>query len=115
MYRFIGKGVAFLCLAALAGGVFPLTAAEAEKTHKDLVEYILNAQKLGLKETEIRQNAAKAGWDKTSVEQAFTVVKYLNTAGKAATKPGDNQGQQSLVAGGPALVPVAAHYPEDTR
>ena len=102
MYKFIGKGLAFLCLAALAGGVLPLIAAEAEKSHKDLVEYILNAQKLGLKEPVIRQNAVKGGWDKGSVEQAFTVVKYLNTTSKA-TKPGDNQGQSSLVPGGAAL------------
>jgi polysaccharide export outer membrane protein len=100
MYRFIGKALVFLCLAALAGGALPLTAAEADKTHKDLVEYILNAQKLGLKEAEIKQNAVKAGWDKGSVDQAFTVVKYLNTTGKAATKPGDSQEQSSLVAGG---------------
>jgi len=108
MYRFIGKGVVFLCLAALAGGALLLTAAEADKTHKDLVEYILNAQKLGLKDAEIKQNAVKAGWDKATVEQAFVVVNYLKTTGKSTAKPGDTQGQQSLVAGGPALSNSAA-------
>jgi polysaccharide export outer membrane protein len=105
MYRVIRKGLAFLCLAALPGGVFQLTAAEVEKTNKQLVEYIRNAQKLGLKEAEIKQNAVKAGWDKQAVEQAFTIVKYLNTSGKpeAAPATGATTGQQSLVAGGPVL------------
>ena len=89
MFRFIGKPLVFLCLTALAGGVSSLTGGVTEKSNKELVEYILNAQKLGLKEAEIKQNAVKAGWDKGSVDQAFTVVKYLNTTGTAATKPGD--------------------------
>jgi polysaccharide export outer membrane protein len=105
MYRLIRKGLLFLCLATLAGGVLRLAAAEVEKTNKQLVEYIRNAQKLGLKEAEIRQNAVKAGWDKQAVEQAFTIVKYLNASGKpeAAPAAGAKTGQQSLVAGGPAL------------
>ena len=95
-------------MAALGCGALPLAAADTAKTqkddksHKDLVEYILNAHKLGLKEPEIKQNAVKAGWDKGSVEQAFTVVNYLNTTRTATPKPGDKQGQQSLLAG-PAL------------
>jgi polysaccharide export outer membrane protein len=56
-----------------------MAAVDTEKSHKDLIEYILNAQKLGLKEPEIRQNAVKAGWDKASMEEAFKIVKYLNT------------------------------------
>ena len=103
MHRWIGEGLIFLCLAALAGGVLSLAAAEADKSNKDLVKYIQNAQKLGLKEAGIKQNAMKAGWDKVAIEQAFTIVKYLSTAGKAPTKPGENLGQQSLVAGGPVL------------
>jgi len=99
MFRFIGKPLVFLCLTALAGGVSSLTAGVTEKSNKELVEYILNAQKLGLKEAEIRQNACKAGWDKGAVEQAFTVVKYLNANGKPAAAATENAGQPSLAAG----------------
>ena len=101
MFRLTIKGMVFLCLC-MAGGALSLTAAEAEKTHKDLVEYVLNAQKLGLKEDEIKQNAVKAGWDKGSLDQALTIAKYLNTTGKGAAKTGSNPGHESLP-GGPVL------------
>ncbi len=101
MYRLIMKGVALLGFCVM-GGAWSLSAAEAPKTHKDLVEYVLNAQKLGLKEAEIKQNAEKAGWDKGSLDQAFTIAKYLNTTGAAASRTGGNREQKSLP-GGPVL------------
>jgi polysaccharide export outer membrane protein len=68
----------FLCWS------LPARGAEADKTHRNLIEYIQNAQKLGLKESEIKKNAVKAGWDQGSVEDALKIVAYLNTTGRAS-------------------------------
>jgi polysaccharide export outer membrane protein len=74
-----------------------MAAVDTEKSHKDLIEYILNAQKLGLKEPEIRQNAVKAGWDKASMEEAFKIVKYLNTTTRTN---GADKGRPALLSEG---------------
>lgn len=92
MHLRIATAWALLCLTALAGEAPTVKAGGAEKTHKDLIEYILNAQKLGLNESEIKQNAVKAGWDQASLDQAFAAVKNLKT-----TTPADS----------PHLAPVA--------
>jgi polysaccharide export outer membrane protein len=42
-----------------------------------------------LKDSQIQQNAVTAGWDKTLVEEAFVIVRYLGTnAGTAGETPG---------------------------
>jgi polysaccharide export outer membrane protein len=58
-----------------------LFAAEAapQKTAKELVEYIKHAQQIGLKDNKIRQNAIAAGWDKTQVDEAFVILRYITT------------------------------------
>lgn len=59
-------------------GVPTVGAAQPQKTTTELIEYIEQAKKLGLKDAKIRQNALAAGWDKTLVDEAFTVVKYIS-------------------------------------
>ena len=89
----------------------PLFAAPQEK-RLELIEYIREAQKLGLKETEIRQNALKAGWKAEALDQAFATLHAQHESGgkdsgKAAlaTAPssaaaGQTPAQSAAVAGG---------------
>jgi polysaccharide biosynthesis/export protein len=86
------------CLLVFLGAT--RTMAATEPKHKELIAYIQNAQKLGLKDADIKQNAVKAGWDKGSVDEAFTIVAHLNgttTLTKNSsdiTNPAANQGQR---------------------
>lgn len=52
--------------------------AAAQKTPRDLIQYIEEAKRLGLKEGEIRKNALAAGWNKDLVAEAFAIVNYLS-------------------------------------
>jgi polysaccharide export outer membrane protein len=61
-----------------------LGAASPQKTTKELIDYIQQAKKLGLKDPKIRQNALAGGWDKTLVDEAFAIVKYLSENPSAA-------------------------------
>lgn len=54
-------------------------AAAPQKTAKELVEYIQQAQQIGLKDNKIRQNAITAGWDKAQVDEAFVILRFLTT------------------------------------
>ena len=105
MFRMATKGFLALCLLLLSSVVSTLVAADAEKTHKDLIEYILNAQKLGLREPQIKDNAVKAGWDKGSVDEAFTVVKYLNTTNKGGAAGSTRPSPQGAMLGSSTGLP----------
>jgi polysaccharide export outer membrane protein len=70
----------FVRQMALLGALIPLLtvgSANAQKTPKDLIQYIEDAKQLGLKENEIRKNAVAAGWNKELVAEAFAIVNYL--------------------------------------
>ena len=53
-------------------------AAGQQKTPRDLIQYIEDAKRLGLKESEIRKNAVTAGLNKELVAEAFAIVNYLS-------------------------------------
>jgi len=53
-------------------------AGGQQKTPRDLIQYIEDAKRLGLKESEIRKNAVTAGWNKELVAEAFAIVNYLS-------------------------------------
>lgn len=56
-----------------------ISAQEKEKAPpKDLVQYLQNAQKLGLDEAQVQQNAVKAGWSAAEVTEALS---YLRMSG----------------------------------
>lgn len=67
----------------LLGGTPPARCGEAGKTPRELIQYIEDAKRLGLKEDEIRQNAVVAGWSKELVGEALVIVRYLSSAGPA--------------------------------
>jgi polysaccharide biosynthesis/export protein len=65
-----------------------LPANAADKTPRELIQYIEDAKRLGLKENEIRQNAVVAGWNKEMVGEAMAVVRYMSEAGPTRSKSG---------------------------
>jgi polysaccharide export outer membrane protein len=52
-------------------------SAAPQKSSKDLFDYIQEARKLGLRDEQIRQNALSAGWDQTTIEQTYSIVRLL--------------------------------------
>src|SRR5215510_6616965 len=64
-----------LCLMVLTGVCSKGASSSVDqKTPRELMQYIEDAQKLGLRDDAIKQNALRAGWDATSVEQAFSLL-----------------------------------------
>lgn len=53
-------------------------SAQKVKTSKELFDYIQEARKLGLKDEQIRENAAKAGWDPLAIDQTYAIVRALD-------------------------------------
>jgi polysaccharide biosynthesis/export protein len=72
--QFTAKCGAFLCAAWMVGSLMPVGRAAELKTPRELMQYIEDAKKLGLRDEVIRQNAARVGWDATTIEQAFSIV-----------------------------------------
>src|SRR5215471_6478536 len=65
--------------------IFGATAvAEQKDVPKELVQYVRDADKVGLKAPQIRQNALKAGWPEATVEEA---IKLVSEPAPAATSP----------------------------
>lgn len=79
--------VAVLALALVSGTI--LTAADGETPPKELVQYILEARRLGLKDPMIVQNAVAVGWPAAIVDNA---VAYVKSGAKAteAVPPADS-------------------------
>ena len=74
----------------ICGGGVRLCAEPAEKgPHKDLVQYIRDATRLGLKEPQIEHNAVKAGWPAEAVREAMAYLQQNPTAppGAASSEP----------------------------
>ncbi len=64
----------------------PMNAAENQKAvPPGLIEYVEQVRRLGLPESEVRENARKAGWPDAQVTQALAAVKTAATS--AATVP----------------------------
>jgi polysaccharide export outer membrane protein len=72
--RSIARCGVFLCGALLLGYLMPAGRAAELKTPRELMQYIEEAKKLGLRDEVIRQNALRAGWDTTMIEQAFSIM-----------------------------------------
>lgn len=67
-----------LCFGLCVSAFVPALAADAQKTPRELIQYIEDARRLGLKENDIRQNAVVAGWNKEMVGEAMAIVRYMN-------------------------------------
>ena len=87
MFRSIGLAL-FLILAA---GY--LTASPDENPSKELIQYVRDAKKAGLKDDQIEKNAVKVGWPAPAVKDAIQSVRNPATAkseptgGKPAPEP----------------------------
>jgi polysaccharide biosynthesis/export protein len=55
----------------LLSSLFLVAASYAEQPPKELIQYIREAQKSGLQESQIRQNAINAGWPATQVAEVL--------------------------------------------
>jgi polysaccharide export outer membrane protein len=85
------------CFGLFLCGLPAASAQAPEKTTKELIEYIQNAKKLGLKDAQIRQNAITAGWDKARVDEAFVVIKYIGSDSAAPLNGPARQGEPASV------------------
>jgi len=61
----------FLAFAVVVGLSLPAMAQDEKALPKDLLQYVKDAQKAGLKSPDIRQNALKAGWPEGTVDDAL--------------------------------------------
>jgi polysaccharide export outer membrane protein len=78
MFRSIGLGL-FLILAA---GY--LTASPDENPSKELIQYVRDAKKAGLKDDQIEKNAVKVGWPAPAVKDA---IQSVSNPAMAAAEP----------------------------
>jgi hypothetical protein len=76
-------------------GAVDLPAQEQEKTPaKELTQYVRDAQKAGLKDAQIQQNAVKAGWPEQLVTEA---IGYVHGAPKVPAAKADSPAATSSV------------------
>lgn len=71
-----------LLAMAVTAALFSAPAAHAEdpgKSPKELIQFIEEAQKLGLKDEEIKKTALSAGWTAPVIEQTFGMLKQART------------------------------------
>ena len=61
--------------------------AAAKDAPEDLLQYVREAQKLGLNDQEIKDNAVKAGWRATSVEEALAFGRSPRPKAAGADSP----------------------------
>jgi polysaccharide export outer membrane protein len=81
-------------LILIFGAVY-LPAQEQEKTPaRELTQYVRDAQKAGLKDAQIQQDAVKAGWPEPLVKEA---IEYLRATPKAPAAKADSQTATSSV------------------
>jgi polysaccharide export outer membrane protein len=70
-------------------------AADVQNVMRELVQYIQAARRSGLKNTQIAHNAQTAGWDKQMIDEAFTVVRYLDAGTQTSAQASPEKGRAS--------------------
>src|ERR1051326_777337 len=97
--RFMGKVPGAVLVLGLVCGTI-LSAASGDAPPKELVQYIVDARRAGLKDPTIVQNAATAGWTSAMVENA---IAYLKSQPAAPVQPGGSAPPANTTGGsGPA-------------
>ena len=92
MFRFV-----FMCLLLATGPRF--LAANPQHTPADLIEWIRDAKKAGLKPEQIQQNAVNAGWAPAMVQQAIDSEANNSSSRKpAAADPSETAGASKTTA-----------------
>jgi polysaccharide export outer membrane protein len=71
-------------------------SAQAQKTSKELFEYVQEARKLGLSEEQIKKNAIAAGWDQLTLDQTYAIVRVLNKETLGSSETARMQSIQTL-------------------
>lgn len=94
----------FVIFCWLLGG---LASAADSKTPRELIQYIEDARRLGLKDQEIHQNAVVAGWSKEKVAEALAIEKYLRENGDVP-RPGTGRPEERRQATAPADYRIGA-------
>jgi polysaccharide export outer membrane protein len=78
VFRLSMAGLVLFC-----AGINLYSAEEQKSPPKELVQYVRDAAKLGLKDLQIQQNALKAGWSAETVNEA---IAYVHTASQASSR-----------------------------
>lgn len=115
----------------LVFGIVPFRVGASPEVSKELVQYVRDARKAGLNDTQIQQNAAKAGWPASDVSEAIASVsaagkqndeekKSDNAPAVSATATVPNTGQPAPAAtepntGQPAPAAAAPNSPEPAK
>jgi polysaccharide export outer membrane protein len=109
--------------AIVALGVLQLSVAGQENApSKELIQYVRDAKKAGLEETQIQQNAIKAGWTEQDIKNALD-LQHADPAKAAAgvpvtpnTSPGAAQVNSTTPIGATQtpLIPAKTTLPETT-
>jgi polysaccharide export outer membrane protein len=97
---------------ALISGAVSLSAEaqDGQGVPKELVQYVRDAQKAGLKAPQIRQNAVKAGWGEAMVDNAISSAGANSKSPTVAEKPAPVDIQKDATPE-PSPAPVAATPP----
>jgi polysaccharide export outer membrane protein len=103
-----------LTLLALSCGSISVTAQAQTAPADELVQYVRDARKAGLKADDIKKNALAAGWAKAMVDQAIEAVdKTQPSPAKQAKLEEENAAPEREAPKTPATTPaVAVHSPE---
>jgi polysaccharide export outer membrane protein len=99
MFRSIGLGLFLILVAGY------LTAGPDENPSKELMQYVRDAKKAGLKDDQIEKNALKVGWPAPAVKDAIQSVRNPATA---ASEPTGGKPAPELNAAKPASVSAPA-------
>src|ERR1700683_4154391 len=84
--RAIMSKVGAAVLAMALGAAMLSSAGETEKAPpKELVQYVRDSRRLGLKETSIKQKAIAGGWSAATVDEAIAYVNKTPTADATAS------------------------------
>lgn len=106
-------------IIVLAGFALAPAAGVEQAPPKELVQYVRDAAKLGLSDSQIRQNAVKAGWPDDSVTGAIAFAQATKETKKVPTANKENDkkdiGKKDIDAGNgtaaDATPPIAAIAP----
>lgn len=74
---------------------------------QEIVDYILQAQKHGLGDLEIKQNLLNVGWEANAVEQSFVFAKAADTHTSAGSIPPQAQSQHHITQTAGTSLPVS--------
>ena len=76
-----------LALILVFGAVASSAQEQAQTPSKELTQYVRDAQKAGLKDAQIQENAVKSGWPEKLVSEALAYIRTAPDAVAAKVDP----------------------------